>query len=83
MKKTKSCIALICAVVMLMTAFVVVPVTANAEGQKASISGDTYPKLLVQLRIKTGNTKKQLLALIMVVHLIFGLIKMKLLLVQH
>lgn len=31
MKKTKSCIALICAVVMLMTAFVVVPVTANAE----------------------------------------------------
>lgn len=31
MKKTKSCIALICAVVMLMTAFVVVPATANAE----------------------------------------------------
>lgn len=38
MKKTKSCIALICAVVMLMTAFVVVPVTANAEGRY-------YPKL--------------------------------------
>lgn len=34
MKKTKSCIALICAVVMLMTAFVVVPVTANAESDK-------------------------------------------------
>ena len=38
MKKTKSCIALICAVIMLMTAFVVVPVTANAEGRY-------YPKL--------------------------------------
>ena len=34
MKKTKSCIALICAVIMLMTAFVVVPVTANAESDK-------------------------------------------------
>ncbi len=34
MKKTKSCIALICAVVMLMTAFVVVPATANAESDK-------------------------------------------------
>lgn len=57
MKKTKSCIALICAVVMLMTAFVVVPVTANAEGQKASTSGDTYPTLTYAKKNEKGEYK--------------------------
>lgn len=57
MKKTKSCIALICAVIMLMTAFVVVPVTANAEGQKASTSGDTYPTLTYAKKNEKGEYK--------------------------
>ena len=62
MKKIKSCIALICAVVMLMTAFVVVPVTANAEGQKASTSGDTYPKLTRATTDKNGEYKETTLS---------------------
>lgn len=62
MKKTKSCIALICAVVMLMTAFVVVPVTANAQGQKASTSGDTYPKLTRATTDENGEYKETTLS---------------------
>lgn len=62
MKKTKSCIALICAVVMLMTAFVVVPVTANAEGQKASTSGDIYPRLTRATTDENGEYKETTLS---------------------
>ena len=62
MKKTKSCIALICAVIMLMTAFVVVPVTANAEGQKASTSGDTYPRLTRATKDENGEYKETTLS---------------------
>ena len=62
MKKTKSCIALICAVVMLMTAFVVVPVTANAEGQKASTSEDIYPRLTRATTDENGEYKETTLS---------------------
>ena len=62
MKKTKSCIALICAVVMLMTAFVVVPVTANAEGQKARTRGDIYPRLTRATTDENGEYKETTLS---------------------
>ena len=45
-----------------MTAFVVVPVTANAEGQKASTSGDIYPRLTRATTDENGEYKETTLS---------------------